>query len=243
MTAFVDLPADRFDAGRDFWTAVTRSHLSPPRGDHGEFVTLIPEGGGAYLRAQRTVAGPRIHLDLHVESITEARGRAEELGASVDVDLGHVVMTSPTGLTFCFVGHHGEADRPSAVDVGAPNRLDQISIDIPASRFDEEVAFWRSLTGWDFHQSERAEFAVLTQPEPLPLRMLFQRLGEDDGGTTTRAHLDLACGNQVSKVRQGHEQFGAVFVAEGAVWTTMRDPAGMLYCLTQRHPTTGRLDS
>lgn len=50
--AFVDRPMARFGQACDFWTAVTSSRLSEPRGEHGEFVTLLPEGADACVKAQ-----------------------------------------------------------------------------------------------------------------------------------------------------------------------------------------------
>jgi hypothetical protein len=241
LTAFIDMPFENFDLGTAFWQRVTGTRLSAPRGVEAQFATLIPPDGDSYLRVQRTPSGPRIHLDLHVESITDAGRTAEQLGALVDLDLGHVIMRSPTGMTFCLVNHHGESTRPAPVHQGMEHRLDQVCIDVPATLFEEETRFWQMLTGWELRQSQREEFAVLTQPATMPLRLLFQRLGNDDGAESSRAHLDVACGRHVDDVRELHEQFGAVFVTEGPVWTTMRDPAGMLYCLTQRDPDTGQL--
>lgn len=239
LTAFIDLPADRFVAGSVFWQAVTNTEMSEPRGDADQFVTFVPPSGDAYLRAQRTAVGPRIHLDLHVHSPPAWRLRAEELGATLDVDLGHVIMRSPAGMTFCFVPSHGESERPPPVHHGREHRLDQVCIDVPANRFEVEGQFWSALTGWDLYQSKLAEFASLGQPSTLPLRLLLQRLGDDDQGQDARAHLDVACGDRVDAVRQFHEELGAEFVSDGVVWTTMRDPAGMLYCLTKRQIDTG----
>jgi hypothetical protein len=239
LTVFIDLPADRFDRGAAFWQKVTESRLSAPRGADAQFATLAPPNGDAYVRVQRTPAGPRIHLDLHVDSIAAARHAAEQAGAIVDVDLGHVIMRSPTGLTFCLVSYHGESRRPAPAHNGLEHRLDQVCIDVPATLCEQETGFWQALTGWDLHRSQLAEFAVLDPPPTAPLRLLFQRLGTDDAAEVTRAHLDLACGQRVDGVRHLHERLGAEFVANGLRWTTMRDPAGMLYRLTQRDPTTG----
>jgi hypothetical protein len=241
LTAFIDLPVDRFEVGAAFWQEVTESRRSAPRGDDEQFATLLPQDGDAYVRVQRTSAGPRIHLDLHVDSVATARRAAEQLGAAVDVDLGHVIMRSPTGMTFCLVPHRGESTRPAPAHGGLPHRLDQVCIDVPAPLFEREAAFWHELTGWELHRSRLAEFAALDQPPSCPLRLLFQRLGPDDDAEVTRAHLDIACGRRVDDVRELHEGFGAEFVAEGQLWVTMRDPAGMVYCLTQRDPTSGRI--
>ncbi len=242
LTAFIDLPVDTFDRGTAFWRRVTGTDLSEARGDEGQFATLVFPDGDSYVRVQRTEVGPRIHLDLHVDSIAETRRTAEALGAVVDADPGHVIMRSPNGFTFCLVSHHGESVRPAAVHEGAEHRLDQICLDVPAELFEFEARFWQALTGWELRTSKLGEFASLAQPASSPLRVLFQRLGEDDAGQTTRAHLDIACGAKVGDVRERHEAWGAVFVAEGPFWTTMRDPAGMLYCLTQRNLETGQLN-
>jgi len=50
LTVFLDFPADDFDAGVAFWREVTGCGLSPLRGAEGEFATLLPASGDAYLR-------------------------------------------------------------------------------------------------------------------------------------------------------------------------------------------------
>ena len=76
LTAFVDRPADRFDAAAAFWATVTESVVSPARGADGEFVTLAPADGDANLRLQRVGTGGGIHLDLHVDDVSAAVARA-----------------------------------------------------------------------------------------------------------------------------------------------------------------------
>jgi hypothetical protein len=56
----------------------------------------------------------------------------------------------------------------------------------------------------------------------------------------SRAHLDLACDNMLAE-RTRHEAFGATTVRSTTNWTTLRDPAGMEYCITRRNPDTGTL--
>ena len=89
LTAFLDFPADSFDAGVAFWRSVTGYGLSPSRGEDGQFATLLPPSGDAYLRVQRVVSGAGgCHLDLHIDvtvtSLDSAAARAVELGAVVD---------------------------------------------------------------------------------------------------------------------------------------------------------------
>ena len=87
VTAFLDFTADEFDAEVGFWSDVTGYAVSPTRGIHGEFATLVPQDGDAFLRVQRLADGPsRIHLDLHVDDPSTAAQRAVELGAEV---VGH----------------------------------------------------------------------------------------------------------------------------------------------------------
>jgi len=88
LTVFLDFPADAFGVGVAFWREVTGYRLSPSRGAAGEFATLLPPSGDAYLRVQRLLdGGGRCHLDLHVdtasEPLAEAAGRAVALGARV----------------------------------------------------------------------------------------------------------------------------------------------------------------
>src|SRR5687768_16130873 len=116
VTAFRDLPASSFDQGVAFWRSVTGYGLSASRGERHEFATLEPPAGDAFLRVQRVQDGPGgIHLDLHVSDSRAAADAAHDLGATEVADLGHVIMRSPGGFTFCFVDHPA-ADRPPAAE-------------------------------------------------------------------------------------------------------------------------------
>ncbi len=241
LTAFVDMPPATFDAGCRFWCGVTGTTPSEPRGDADQFATLLPPDGDAFLRVQRCddATTPRIHLDLHVMSVPDATDRAMQAGAAVLAEPGHVILASPTGLVFCLVDHHGEDTRPRSVDDPFPNVVDQICIDVPDDRFDEELQFWSDLTGWAVGRGALTEFAWLESPRSLPLRILLQRLGADDGSDTARAHLDLSCGRHVDAVSAAHVELGGRVELEAPHWTTLIDPAGLPYCLTQRNPETG----
>jgi hypothetical protein len=234
--AFVDRPTAGFGRACDFWTAVTATELSEPRGDLGEFVTLLPSSGDASVKAQAVRDGDGgAHLDLAVEDVTGLVDRAVRLGAEVVAPHdGWAVLRSPGGQLFCAVPWHGESVRPPVVE---GSRLDQVCLDVPPGAFDAEVAFWAALTGWESHAGSLPEFHVLRPPAGLPHRVLLQRLGTDRAAS---AHLDLACAD-VDAVRARHERLGAGFVARGARWTVMRDPAGGTYCLTGRDPETGGL--
>lgn len=182
LTAFVDLPADAFDVSAQFWCRVTGSILSPARGDAGQFATLLPPDGDAYLRVQRLDEGPAgCHLDVHVDDITVAAQRASDLGATVRT-LGEViVMTSPAGLPFCATSHHGERTRPAPVEIGARTRsiVDQLCLDIPPADHRAEGEFWAALTGWELREGVRPEFSYLARPAHMPVRLLLQSLDDE----------------------------------------------------------------
>jgi predicted enzyme related to lactoylglutathione lyase len=225
LTTFLDRPAPTFDATVAFWTAVTGTMLSEARGEHGEFTTLLPRDGDAYLRMQRVAAGPGgSHFDLHTDDINALADRAEHLGASVERRLDDVVvLRSPAGLPFCSVRHVGETTPP------APPRVDQVCIDVPPDEYERECAFWSAITGWEHRPAMLQEYSYLDAPEPIATRVLFQRLGEG----TVGAHLDIACADVEASTTE-HERLGATVVAHHEWWTTLLDPAGLPYCLIRR---------
>lgn len=151
-------------------------------------------------------------------------------------------MSSPAGLAFCVVPHQGERQRPgpTTLDGGVSYSVDQVCIDTAHDRFDEEAEFWAALTGWELKPGALPEFSYLVRPSGGPVRLLLQRLGIEDVGPT-RAHLDLACGDQIDAAVLAHEELGASVVQAHRWWTTMRDPTGLAYCLTRRDPITGTL--
>jgi hypothetical protein len=234
--AFIDRPYGGLAGARAFWTAVTGTRPSEPRGDRGEFLTLLPEGADACVKLQGVAEGDGgAHLDLCARDVRELVGTARRLGADLVADHGDwAVLRSPAGQLCCAVPWHGETRRPPVV---AGSRLDQVCLDIPPSAYDAEAAFWAGLTGWERLAGSLPEFEVLRAPAGLPVRILLQRLGAERPAS---AHLDLACAD-IAAVRSRHEARGAVRVREGAHWTVMRDPAGGTYCLTGRDPATGGL--
>ncbi|MEV6837867.1 VOC family protein [Streptomyces sp. NPDC051133] len=233
---FADRPAARLPEAGAFWTAVTGTRLSEPRGAQGEFMTLLPEGADACGKLQGVAdADGGAHLDLCAEDVRELVGTARDLGAEVVADHGAwAVLRSPAGQLFCAVPWHGESVRPPVV---AGSRLDQVCLDIPPSAYGTESAFWARLTGWERRAGSRPEFVTLVPPAGLPVRILLQRLDDERPAS---AHLDLACAD-IAAVRARHERQGAVLLREGAHWAVMRDPAGGTYCLTGRDPETGGL--
>jgi hypothetical protein len=239
-TAFIDLPPQQAENSLRFWQTVTRSGLSSRRGERSQFVTLLPASGDAYLRVQTVLAGPGGgHLDLHAAEPEALAERALSLGAVERFrEPGLVVLTSAAGIGFCAVEHEGEAVRPAPVvrDDGTRSLVDQLSLDIPAPDYDRECEFWAGLTGWALRSGSRPEFRYLERPEGMPLRLLLHRL---EAGPAS-VHLDLAC-DDVDAEAAVHTTLGASVWSRRDGWTTMRDSAGRLYCLTRRDPTTGRL--
>ncbi|MFF3000628.1 VOC family protein [Streptomyces sp. NPDC057950] len=244
--AFVDRPRKDLGPARAFWTSVTGTAPSAPRGGQDEFVTLLPDGSDACLNAQGVEEGAGgAHLDLAVEDVAALVESALRLGArtvsdnGITDDGGWAVLRSPGGLLFCVVPWQGESVRPPVVEgpPGVTSRLDQVCVDVAPSRHDAEVAFWSGLTGWESHPGSLPEFHVIRPPATLPVRVVLQRLGTD---RPTSAHLDLAC-SDIEAVRARHEHLGATLVGRGTHWAVMRDPAGGTYCLTGRDPGTGGL--
>jgi hypothetical protein len=241
VSAFLDLGTAGHDAGLAFWAGVTGWAVSPPRGPDGEFHTLLPPDGDAVLKVQRRAEGQsRLHLDLHVEDPWAAADRAEHLGADVVVrhdpdGLGYVVLTSPAGITLCFVTHPASVRPPPAAWGGHRSLVDQVCLDVPPSAYDAECRFWEAVTGFEGSPARLPQFRRVRGPASQPIRFLVQRL--DDEGPAG-AHLDLACTDRAAEAER-HVALGAVVEGVHDVWTVLRDPGGLRYCLTARDPATG----
>lgn len=233
--AHLDTPEPDADRASAFWAEVTRSHLSPARGGRGEFVTLLPERGDAWVKVQRVLDGGGVHVDLDVDGpLPEAADEAVRLGA--DVVAAHddfLVLRSPGGFTFCLTSWANAGSASDQVREGEPDLLDQVCLDIPSEGFAREVDFWETLTGWPKRPGSLPEFVSLTRPDGIPVRFLLQRLEEPSG--TVRAHVDLACRDRATS-RDVHLAAGAEAVSQQEHWTVMHDPAGRTYCLTDRQP-------
>lgn len=247
ITAFLDQPRSPLSADAlAFWLHVTGTELSARRGPGGEFATLLPVDGDAFLRWQDTAGGePGVHLDLHVDDVAATARRAAELGAELVADHGDLVLLrSPGAAGFCLVAHRGEQVRPAPVTGadGQSTLVDQVCLDIPAAAFDSEADFWSGLTGWTRQRGALPEFDYLERPDGMPLRLLLQRLQTTRRGQRASAHLDLACDDPQAATLE-HVRLGASVVHHGRSWTTLRDPAGRAYCCTGRSPSTGRLPS
>jgi len=239
LTAFLDNAASHHHESVGFWQDVTGYAVSAPRGDDGEFATLVPPDGDAYLRVQRRHQGPdRIHLDLHVSDPRAAARSAVAAGATLVVDRGHLVMASPGGFVFCLVPSPASVrPRAHAHPAGGRSRVVQVAIDVPAPAYRAELAFWGAVTGWAQRSSSVSEdFRFLVPPaaEGQPLRLLLQRLGPEDDGPV-RAHLDWGTTDRAAETER-HLALGAHVLAVHAHWTVLRDPLGRAYCLTDQDP-------
>ena len=235
-SAFLDFEPSGFERGVRFWAEVTGYAVSPPRGAHGEFATLLPPAGDDFLRVQRLADGPsRLHLDLHVPDPAAAARIATGLGATITVASphGYVVLTSPAGFTFCFVAHPG-AVRPEPARWGDHTSLvDQLCLDVRAADAERETGFWSELTGWPPTTSSVPTLFPLVRPPGVPLRLMVQAVGDDRLPAT--AHLDLA-GTDRSAETERHQVLGAAVQNVADKFTVLLDPAGTVYCITDRDP-------
>jgi glyoxalase superfamily protein len=238
VTILADVPAARLDAACAFWTAVTGSTVGEAEGGDGQYLPIRPADGDPALWIQR-VGRPDggWHFDFDVVDLDGAVAHAERAGAGLDrTEPGLAVLHTPGGQPFCLAvdgsGRPRRQPAPSRSPAGR-SMLDQICFDIPADRFDGECAFWSALTGWPPIDRETSpEFRRIAVPERLPAQMLFQRLGLDDAGGF-RAHADLSADDRAAEVDR-HVTLGAEVVRTTPHWTTLRDPAGLVYCVTGR---------
>jgi hypothetical protein len=239
---FLDLPEEGFDSAVEFWRQVTRTELSAWRGQHAEFATLLPAEGDPWLKVQRVGGAGGIHLDLDVDGpLPAAAERAVALGATVVGDLGDVIVCrSPGGFVFCLTQWSPEESARCQVRAGAESLVDQACLDVPSSRYAAELAFWSQLTGWAVDDPDPDdEFARLAWDDGIPVRFLFQRLGEEDGAV--RGHADLSAADPPAEVAR-HRHLGAREEGPGDGWTVMQGPAGHRYCVTNRDPGHGPPD-
>jgi len=236
MHAFVDVPAEDVATAHRFWSSV----LGWPVGDAWpglpEFTSFVPDAGAPYAHVQRIDGPARVHLDL-VGEIERDTARLEGLGAT----RGHrgpawQSMASPAGLPFCVCAETRPHERPTAVAwPGHRSRLVQLTLDVPADRYDGELRFWRGATGWADEEVDAPEFHRLVHRSESPLQLLVQRLGPDDGGRHARAHLDLGTDDldaEVARVRS----LGAHVLWANDGFTALRDPLGLPFCVTANDP-------
>ncbi len=232
LHVFLDTPRADAPASWAYWSEVTGTTVSPTRGEDGQFATLLPARGQAWLKVQAVHEPARVHLDVDTDDRAGFVARATGLGASVQATYHEVViLRSPAGIVFCAtIGQGGAYDR--ALDSVA----DQATLDIPRSLFAAEVAFWRDLTGWAASEiSDDDEFVSLRRPDHVAVRILLQRRDDETPGS---AHVDFAVTDRAAETER-HVRAGAEVVSVHGQWTVLRDPVGRIYCLTDRDPATG----
>jgi len=236
MTAMLDSPPESTDASEAFWLGVTGARLSPSRGRRHEFASLLPRDGDATLKVQRVVQSSpgAMHLDLHSDDVPGLAERVELLGGSTSYHvLGYVICGSPGGLSFCVVGHPGRRIPSPVAWPGGRSLVDQVCLDIPPHAYDDEVAFWRALTGWELVDCGARELGRLRRPGSAPFALLLQRLADEQ--STTTVHLDLSCDDREAETSR-HLALGAEVLDVRTGWTVLHDPAGRSYCITGRRP-------
>jgi predicted enzyme related to lactoylglutathione lyase len=237
MHAFVDVPSADVAKAHRFWSAVLGWPLGDPWQGHPEFASFVPPDGAPYAHVQRIDGPPRIHLDL-VGEIERDTARLEELGATRGyTGAAWQAMASPAGLPFCVCEETWPHDRPTATawPGGHRSTLVQLTVDVPDHRYDRELEFWRAATGWADEEVDAPEFHRLVHRQESPLQLLVQRLGPDDGAQHARAHLDLGTDDidaEVERVRS----LGAQLLWPGNGFIALRDPLGLVFCVTGNDP-------
>lgn len=231
IQVFLDTPAPAFEEAIGFWSAVTGWQPSERRGADGQFLTLLPPTGAAYVKVQAVDGPAGVHLDLDSTDRPVAVARARELGATPAWTYHDVeVMRSPGGMVFC----QTLADGEPVLERTDSTVLDQVCLDVPHDLWEPEVAFWAALTGREPQIGALPEFVRLVRDgQP---RILLQR--RDDSEGPVRAHPDLATADRRADT-DAHVRLGATVRAVHQFWTVLTAPGGQVYCLTDRDPRTG----
>lgn len=236
LHVFIDVAPDVSDESASFWSAVLGWPVGEQWPGHPEFRSFTPPAGHSYIHQQIGDHGPRIHFDLEVPD----RGFADPL-----VRLGAVItgygdgwcpMRSPGGLPFCLIDQVDHARPPAQRFAQQHARLVQICIDSPPKLHDQEVAFWQQATGWRWQAGTSEEFAgKLYPPTGSSAQLLLQRLGSADPATAVRAHIDLGA-DDIEAEAARLVGLGAKRLGPGRGWIVLRDPVGMVFCVTGNSP-------
>lgn len=234
---FLDIPAEKWLAGVEFWANATGLQARDDENEDGPFITLVPHEGDPRTHL-RTVPGeqPGLHLRLGSNDRAAAVERAMALGAE-DAWRYHegAGLVSPGGLRFEYV--QDERDHHPRMVRSEQTIADQVCIDVPGRYWDAEVAFWTAITGREPEPGISLDYVYLEGDDPEgPARVLLQRLHSDAGSVT--AHLDFASLDRAGDVGR-HQRLGAQKLTEHSWWTVMLAPSGHVYCLTDRDPRTG----
>ena len=238
--AVIDVPLDRHAAAARFWGEA----LGWPAGDswptHPELRSFEPPSGAPYVHLQQIAGPPRVHLDLESSTPRATVEHAIELGAEfVAAHDCWQTLRSPGGLDFCVLpaGDH-EPPEPVTFADGHRVRMVQLCIDSPRPVHAAEVGFWRALLGDRWVPSGGPEFAGKWHDDAgSPVQLLFQQLDDVDG--PVRAHLDLGTDDGPAEI-QRLVGLGASDIGPGRGWSVLRDPAGLLFCVTPNSPEQTR---
>jgi predicted enzyme related to lactoylglutathione lyase len=238
LHAVLDLPASAVSA-EAFWAGTLGWPLAEPWPGHPELRSFAPPSGDAYVHRQSVQGRPGVHFDVEVADVPSETERLVALGARrVRTTAEWQTLRSPGGLAFCLVPGRRHAARPDPVTGpdGVRRRLVQVCLDIPARHLDAEPDFWRAVLPWREVVITEPEFLGRLVPPPgSTLQVLLQRLGDDDGGTTTRAHLDLGS-DDITADAERLVQRGATRLHTGGGFIALRDPAGLAFCVTANSP-------
>ncbi len=230
LTAFLDFPAAEFDAGVRFWAAGTGYSLSASRGEAGEFATLLPPTGDAFLKVQRLVDGPtRLHLDVHVTDPWASAAAAEAAGARLveESPHGYLVLHSPGGFTFCLVKQPAHSvPGPVTWPSGHRSRVSRFCLDVPRKHYAAEVAFFESLLGGSWRRVDDPETA-LRAAGSCPLDLRFQPASL---ATEVTAHLHVVTDDLGAEVARLAD-LGARPRAVRPGKTIMEVPGGAVLCV------------
>ncbi|MFC8797018.1 VOC family protein [Promicromonospora sp. NPDC057138] len=108
-------------------------------------------------------------------------------------------------------------------------------LDLPTGSFDEVVAFWRAVTGYDQspYRGEASEFATLIPTTGTDF-LRVQRLGS----ASARVHLDLHVADPTTAAARA-VPLGAAVVADVG-YVVMRSPGGFVFCFVPNHGSMER---
>jgi hypothetical protein len=230
LTAFLDYPAGEFDAGVGFWRAATGYDLSAPRGESGEFATLVPPTGDDYLRVQRLGDGPTgLHLDVHVAEPWTAAEAAEAVGAALvsESPHGYFVLCSPAGFPFCLVTTPADAvPLPVRWPAGHRSRVSRLCLDVPRKLYAAEVMFFQQVLAGQWLHADEPETALrLAGAGALDLRLQPAELAR-----SVTAHLHLVTNDLDAEVAR-LAGLGARPRASRPGKTILEAPGGTALCV------------
>jgi hypothetical protein len=236
LHAVIDVPAPEHTRAAEFWSAVLGWPVGPGWADHPELRSFEPPQGRPYLHLQQVGAEPRIHVDLERSAPEQVLAVALRLGAEIlGRHNGWRTLCSPGGLPFCVLDSAPqEPPAPVTWSDGHRSRMVQVCIDSPRAAHEREVDFWRTVLGERWVASSASEFAGKWHDDAgSPLQLLFQRLDEPTG--PVRAHLDHGTDDVAAEVDR-LLRLGADDVRPGRGRHVLRDPAGLLFCVTGNSP-------